>query len=465
MNINLQEVANIKQDQRYLYHATYRQLILSIQKYGFGGNKNKSSLWSLSKTNVTYWASSALGAALYTKLALRRNKQYSAKDIVVFRCPIEKFDRSKLENDRNYPDDRSGAYEYSGIIDFNDVEEVENYFTESHETVNNTEDDDKKSYCKYQNDIDYVLEQYRKIFNFDLSYMKFKVSSQPVYINGEPCHEYDQDECAGDWTELGFIRLNPDMKSVMDRYGVEWHNATDIDIFTKKIIAHELAHEMWNKVASDEFKRMIYKTAVDTGFTTAYLKTVRPSKIEEETFCEAMADIVVSSDILEFKSISERLMPEMIQDFFIRTNNQRYDSKQFEEYLSGEKYSNGKTLWYGCFEDGECMSLAVLKKYKNDGIILLAAFQSIIKGYGKPLLENILSRSKNIWWCAEPEDGESLADYYRQFDVKEHLIKMSKWTDSPEYVFYKADEKHEPLILDMLNKADKTHPDFDPNTL
>jgi len=72
-----------------------------------------------------------------------------------------------------------------------------------------------------------------------------------VYTNGEPCYEYDEDECAGDWTSLGWIRLNPDMKSVMDRYGVAWHGSDDTEEFTKIIIAHELAHEVWNNIADD----------------------------------------------------------------------------------------------------------------------------------------------------------------------------------------------------------------------
>ena len=103
----------------------------------------------------------------------------------------------------------------------------------------------------YEEDIDFVLKRYKDLFGFDLSYMAFKVDSHLVYTNGEPCYEYAEDECAGDWTELGWIRLNPDMKSVMDRYGVDWHGSDDIDDFTKIIIAHELAHEVWNNIADD----------------------------------------------------------------------------------------------------------------------------------------------------------------------------------------------------------------------
>lgn len=30
------------------------------------------------------------------------------------------------------------------------------------------------------------------------------------------------------------------------------------------------------------------------------------------------------------------------------------------------------TLWYGCFDKEKCMALAVLKRYHDDDIILLA---------------------------------------------------------------------------------------------
>ena len=132
---------------------------------------------------------------------------------------------------------------------------------------------------------DEVVSKYKNIFGFDLSYMTFKVDSQPVYTNGQPCYEYDEDECAGDWTSLGWIRLNPDMKSVMDRYGVDG----DISQFTKIIIAHELAHEVWNNIADDQFKEEILDEARRQSFNTAYLDTVRHSKLAEETFCEYLA--------------------------------------------------------------------------------------------------------------------------------------------------------------------------------
>ena len=374
----------------------------------------------------------------------------------------------------------------------------------------------------YEEDIDFVLKRYKDLFGFDLSYMAFKVDSQPVYTNSEPCYEYAEDECAGDWTELGWIRLNPDMKSVMDKYGVAWHGSDDVEEFTRIIIAHELAHELWNNVVGEDFKRSVLDKARLENFNTVYLKTVKPSKLREETFCEYMANAVVCRDEksgfykidahdnvvvdcenpigkiglsfyddikalgigsfeifqehrrqghgeavlkklvskyrnkcdliycfvdadnvpalalynkighvsdrlnnkgqymvtfwkrskkLEFKSVAADNLKAILRNMLSYTDNMRLKSNQFEKYLTADDAF--ATLLYGCFENRRCMALAVLKKYRDDGVILLAEVQSIVKGYGRPLIENILSRSRNIWWCADPDGGKSLVEYYR----------------------------------------------------
>jgi hypothetical protein len=113
------------------------------------------------------------------------------------------------------------------------------------------------------------------------------------------------------------------------------------------------------------------------------------------------------------------------------------------------------------------VSLAVLKKYRDDGIILLAEVQSAVKGYGRPLIEDILSRSRNIWWCADPDGGDTLADYYRSFGVEEYLINRSKWVSGrPEIAFYKAeDPEAERIILKTLRAADMESRDYRPETI
>lgn len=165
------------------------------------------------------------------------------------------------------------------------------------------------------------------------------------------------------------------------------------------------------------------------------------------------------NDVVEFKAVSDAEAKLLIDQFEKYTNNERLDLNQFEKYFD-ERHQTQLQLWYGCFKDGKCMALSVLKKIP-EGFILLAEIQSVIKGYGKLLLEDVLSRSKNIWWCADPTGGESLADYYRQFDVEEHLIKMSKWTNTPEHAFFKvSDDKHRQQILSELAKADKTDKNY-----
>ena len=144
----------------------------------------------------------------------------------------------------------------------------------------------------YEHEIKAVLDAYMSIYCLDLSYMRFKVDPQPVHIDDSPCHELDPDECGGDCTMLGWIRLNPDMRSVMRRYGVD----IDVREFTRLIIAHELAHELWNNVVDEDFKRSVLDKARRENFSTVYLKAVKPSKLREETFCEYMANAVVCRD-------------------------------------------------------------------------------------------------------------------------------------------------------------------------
>ena len=159
--------------------------------------------------------------------------------------------------------------------------------------------------------------------------------------------------------------------------------------------------------------------------------------------------------MIQFKVLTSKAEIEHLLQFIPEmTANQRYKDMQFRKYLNPTDvdFDRGDTLWYGCFEDGICKALSILKKYGDD-CILMAEIQTIVKGYGKLLIENILSRTANIWWCADPESGEERLNYYRQFPVKEAVIQQSKWTNSIEHVFYKADVIHEPMILDIFRKS------------
>ena len=83
------------------------------------------------------------------------------------------------------------------------------------------------------------------------------------------------------------------------------------------------------------------------------------------------------------------------------------------------------------------------------------------------MIEDILSRSRNIWWYADSDGRESLVRYYRRFGVNEYRIGRSKWVDGrPEIAFYKAeDPEAERKILATLRAADMESPEYRPGRI
>ena len=295
--------------------------------------------------------------------------------------------------------------------------------------------------------------------------MTFKVDKQPVYTNGEPCYEYDFDECAGDRTTLGWIRLNPDMKSVMDRYGVDG----DVNQFTKFIIAHELGHEVWDNIVGEDFKRDILSKAESENFSTAYLETVSPSKLREETFCEYMANAVVHEDgksgfykidandnKMVFKKVPRNELVQLLDEIETYNESKRFRREKFEQYLGSRKSidSEDRSMYYGLFSlDSRCLALSYLNKTPAD-CVLVAEIQCIVLGYGRLLLQDIISRSGAMWLAADPNAENTLLDYYRKFGLEEVVIDHSKWADGKEeHFFLKADGKRRESILRILENA------------
>lgn len=297
-----------------------------------------------------------------------------------------------------------------------------------------------------------TVKTFNEKFGIDLSYMRLNISSVPHYTNGEPS-DLPVEEFAGSWLEDSSIEICPDMSVPMKTFGVD--GMSEID-FTRRIIAHELAHEIWNKMP--EQKKLIndmLSEAKSAGFSTAYLKTVSPGKYEQELFCEYMARLIVRDTAeIEFRLVKNTDLTALLNEVDTYNENLRYDKSQFEKYLGSTKGIDQGAIYYGLFRNEKCEALSYLNKTPGD-FILLAQIASFVKGSGKLLIENILNRSRNIWWVADPEGGESLVNYYRQFGLEEHLIKMSKWTNTPEYAFFKvSDDIHRQHILEELDKVD-----------
>lgn len=131
-----------------------------------------------------------------------------------------------------------------------------------------------------------IINAYREKYNTDLSYMKFEDSPIAYFNNGKKVGDDFNLPFGGSWTKKKKIYLNENMDDPMKAFNIK----EDKDTFTSRIIAHELAHELYNNHASDLLKQEIAKRIKDKKFTTPYLKTVKGDKLDEEAFAEYVAD-------------------------------------------------------------------------------------------------------------------------------------------------------------------------------
>lgn len=305
---------------------------------------------------------------------------------------------------------------------------------------------------------DEAVSDYNDVLGVDLSYMTFKVSTQPVYANGEPCFEYKPEECAGDWTKLGWIRLNPDIQSVKDCYGIS--DMSDED-FMRAIIRHELAHEIWNVQGSDALKKKALSMAAADDFSTVYLKTVKKSKLAEETFCEYLAvnlDKLPSTckETMVFKKVPRNELVPLLDEIETYNESKRFKREQFEKYLGSDKVIDreDKSMYYGLFSlDGHCLALSYLNKTPTD-CVLVAQISCVVPSYGRLLLQDIIDRSSAMWLAKDPTAEDTLLDYYRTFGLEEVVLDHSKWADGKEeHFFLKASGKSREKILDTIEGA------------
>ena len=138
-------------------------------------------------------------------------------------------------------------------------------------------------------EFDAIVKAYKDRYGVDLSHMTMHWSKHPVYTNGERSYDFADDETGGSWVNDSTVRINPNMGPVMKRFGITGMTQRE---FKKRLISHELAHEIWRK-QHDEKNDLINKMltqAKSENFTTPYLPTVPKHKLDEETFAEYMSD-------------------------------------------------------------------------------------------------------------------------------------------------------------------------------
>lgn len=105
----------------YLYHATFKKFLPSIQRSGLG-NKNRI-LWDESKRNKIYFATDPDTARSYAEVALDfpSNSDLNEDDIIILRVDTLKLDKTKLSLDENVIDNDGSTLEYQGIVPYADL--------------------------------------------------------------------------------------------------------------------------------------------------------------------------------------------------------------------------------------------------------------------------------------------------------------------------------------------------------
>lgn len=161
---------------------------------------------------------------------------------------------------------------------------------------------------------------------------------------------------------------------------------------------------------------------------------------------------------LYFRKVERKDISKLLDEIDGYVENKRYRREQFEKYVDSEKSidSPSKSMFYGMFdsEDGKCLALSYLNKVPDD-FILIAEIQSIFKGCGKLLIENISSLCGNMWFAADPSSKKTLVDYYRQFGFDEKTYRKTKWSDGKKETFFfkTSDSKHRKELIRFLEKA------------
>ena len=161
---------------------------------------------------------------------------------------------------------------------------------------------------------------------------------------------------------------------------------------------------------------------------------------------------------MEFSKVERKDVPKLLDEIDGYVENKRYRRKQFEKYLESEKGidSPSKSMFYGLFdsEDGKCLALSYLNKVPDD-FVLIAEIQSVYRGCGRILIENISSLCGNMWLMADPSAKRTLVEYYRQFGFEERTFKKTKWSRGRKQTcFFKAsDGRRRKRLLKFLEDA------------
>ena len=148
------------------------------------------------------------------------------------------------------------------------------------------------------------------------------------------------------------------------------------------------------------------------------------------------------------------LPEDTIRDILHNTkiSNSRFNKEQFEKLFGGK----GVNWCVLATKEANVAIAAILEDYPFNGYCYINEIQSLEKGYGKVLIDEIVKKFKKVWLTADVSADEKLVDYYRQFDFEEIVIKKSVW-DKEAHFFCTKDcdcDKLEVYIVENYTKKE-----------
>ena len=146
---------------------------------------------------------------------------------------------------------------------------------------------------------------YNSKYGLKIKDVKIELSEQPRHTDGSISDNPDTLKAyAGCWTSKKIIYINPyaiNAYCYICKLDINDVTVEEFHEFMKFLIAHELAHGVWEYYSNKKFRDSILESAKSDKFNTEYLDWVKehnPDKLEEETFCEYMADSITTDNQL-----------------------------------------------------------------------------------------------------------------------------------------------------------------------